>query len=61
MRVALVMGGASGIGVATAQALAVDGFKVGIADLAGEAAKTRAAKTPSSRKPTPATGTTSSG
>jgi 3-oxoacyl-[acyl-carrier protein] reductase len=40
MRVALVIGGASGIGAATARGLATDGFSVGVADLALESAKT---------------------
>jgi 3-oxoacyl-[acyl-carrier protein] reductase len=43
-RAALVIGGASGIGWATAQALAVDGARVTVADLNGESAVARAAE-----------------
>ena len=42
-RVAVVTGGASGIGWATARRLADDGLLVAIADLAGDAARERAA------------------
>jgi NAD(P)-dependent dehydrogenase (short-subunit alcohol dehydrogenase family) len=43
-RTALVIGGASGIGWATARALAADGAKVTVADLNGESAAARAAE-----------------
>ena len=43
-RVAVVIGGASGIGLATAQALAADGCRVTIADLNAEGARERAAE-----------------
>lgn len=43
-RTALVIGGASGIGWATAKALAADGARVTVADLNGESAAARAAE-----------------
>ncbi|AFM18779.1 dehydrogenase of unknown specificity, short-chain alcohol dehydrogenase like protein [Mycolicibacterium chubuense NBB4] len=43
-RIAVIVGGASGIGWATAQALAADGCRVTIADLNGEGARERAAE-----------------
>lgn len=43
-RIAAVVGGASGIGWATAQALAADGARVTIADLNADAARARAAE-----------------
>ncbi|MDY6999201.1 MAG: SDR family oxidoreductase [Actinomycetota bacterium] len=43
-RLAVIVGGASGIGWATAQALAADGCRVTIADLNGDAATSRAAE-----------------
>ncbi|MGE2730113.1 SDR family NAD(P)-dependent oxidoreductase [Mycolicibacterium vaccae] len=43
-RVAVVVGGASGIGWATAQTLAADGVRVTVADLNGDGARDRAAE-----------------
>jgi NAD(P)-dependent dehydrogenase (short-subunit alcohol dehydrogenase family) len=44
IRFAIVTGAASGIGWATAQRLAADGLRIAIADLDGDAARTRAAE-----------------
>ncbi|MCV7419666.1 SDR family oxidoreductase [Mycobacterium yunnanensis] len=44
MKNAIVAGGASGIGWASARALAADGYRVVVADLDGDAAGTRAAE-----------------
>jgi NAD(P)-dependent dehydrogenase (short-subunit alcohol dehydrogenase family) len=44
IRFAIVTGGASGIGWATAQRLAADGLRIAIADLDGSAARERAAE-----------------
>src|ERR1700754_1352941 len=43
-RVAVVVGGASGIGWASAKALAADGCRVTVADLNGDGARARAAE-----------------
>jgi NAD(P)-dependent dehydrogenase (short-subunit alcohol dehydrogenase family) len=48
-RIALVTGGAGGIGRAICTALARDGFSIAVADLDGEAAKLRAAELPGAR------------
>ena len=50
-RIAVVIGGASGIGWATAKALAADGCTITVADLNGDGAAARAA---SSARRTPA-------
>lgn len=44
MRIALITGGGSGLGLATAKRLALDGMRVAIADLDGDAAKEAADK-----------------
>ena len=43
-RIAVVIGGASGIGWATARALAADGCRVTVADRNGDGARSRAAE-----------------
>ncbi|MFD2857746.1 SDR family NAD(P)-dependent oxidoreductase [Seohaeicola zhoushanensis] len=46
MRIALVTGGASGLGLATAKRFAKDGMIVAVADLKAEAAERAAASLP---------------